>query len=530
MRVRTRSEIESVDSGSALIMALIMVIVGSLIILPLLEYTMTVTKSNRTVVRKALGAESVKGGLRAALFDPSKLYTTCAASGWTTEVQLAVPPGLDISSHCTLISAAQQYIPSNLRYALTTTQVGSQAAIPAPYVADPGHPELNGTMDPSWCTSLIASTPTPCGRAYPYNGDVDTSKWWRDYGSAQSAGDKVFFPPLPANVQTDGYAAGFAMPLDPEYGACRVYFPGHYRNDVVISGPTKTYFVSGIYYFDKTLRITGNANVVIGSGFYPGCVESDLVAAGDALDDPNGRQPDISSSGVGATLVFGKTGRLLIDDTGTTTGLSIKLNRRQVETTAIAKPLDDISIMTVNGRQLTPTSPIVDLDTPGLLNVPRSMVLNKTLLDLEEAPTHSYAASSLESGLAPPVPCGPPPAVPASTCPVIDIQLNGTAPVSVVIPGYVAAPQGSISVSTATPAASAQKSVAFSGGILAAQMAVSANKPASLQLGLLNPVAQRTFRVVTSTNSSHPKVVSDAIVQINETGGYAVNSWVIRQA
>jgi hypothetical protein len=72
------------------------------------------------------------------------------------------------------------------------------------------------------------------------------------------------------------------------------------------------------------------------------------------------------------------------------------------------------------------------------------------------------------------------------------------------------------------------KRIAFGGGILAAQMAVSAVVPDFLQLGLLNPVVQKTFKIVTRTVSGSPRLVATAQVQVNETGGYAINSWVVK--
>lgn len=97
------------------------------------------------------------------------------------------------------------------------------------------------------------------------------------------------------------------------------------------------------------------------------------------------------------------------------------------------------------------------------------------------------------------------------------------------VPCYIAVPQGSISVQT-TPGAGVNKSVSFGGGILAAQMSVSADVPQFLQLGLLNPIVQKTFKITTSTTSGNPQIVSVALVQLNETGGYAVNSWLVTGA
>jgi hypothetical protein len=114
-----------------------------------------------------------------------------------------------------------------------------------------------------------------------------------------------------------------------------------------------------------------------------------------------------------------------------------------------------------------------------------------------------------------------------AACPVLDINLTTAATVNLKIPGYVSIPQGSLSLSLAA-GAGANKTIAFGGGILTAQMSIPGELPASLQLGLLNPVVQKTFKITTVTTSGSPRVTSTALVQVNETGGNAINSWVVQ--
>jgi hypothetical protein len=79
-----------------------------------------------------------------------------------------------------------------------------------------------------------------------------------------------------------------------------------------------------------------------------------------------------------------------------------------------------------------------------------------------------------------------------------------------------------------TAGSGVNKNLSFGGGILAAQMYVPAAAPASLQMGLLNPVVQLKLKITTETIAASPRVTSVAQVQVNETGGYAVNSWVVQ--
>ena len=140
--------------------------------------------------------------------------------------------------------------------------------------------------------------------------------------------------------------------------------------------------------------------------------------------------------------------------------------------------------------------------------------------------THFYRASNLVSTPSLPVACALPLSGVTADCPIIDIQLTNASTVTLKIPGYVSVPQGSVLVTGGT-GSSANKTISFGGGILAAQMAVDGEPPAFLQLGLLNPVVQKTFKIVTETVSGSPSVRSIALVQVNESGGHAVNSWVI---
>jgi hypothetical protein len=73
---------------------------------------------------------------------------------------------------------------------------------------------------------------------------------------------------------------------------------------------------------------------------------------------------------------------------------------------------------------------------------------------------------------------------------------------------------------------SAAKNISFGGGVLTGTIGVSTDKPATLQIGLLNSIVQKTFKIVSQTTNANPRVTATALVQVNQTGGYAINSWV----
>ncbi len=64
--------------------------------------------------------------------------------------------------------------------------------------------------------------------------------------------------------------------------------------------------------------------------------------------------------------------------------------------------------------------------------------------------------------------------------------------------------------------------------MLAASFDIADSRPAPVPIGLENPIVQRTFRIVTETTSGSPHMVSSAIVQVNQGGGWAINSWEVQ--
>jgi hypothetical protein len=506
------------DEGSTLILALVVIIIGAFFVLPTMTYIMTVNQASRLRIEGANSSEVVRGGLRSVLYDPSALYSACANSGATdsSAINLAVPPGLAITTKCTTTANSQQFVNSDLRWALSTTMVGASAVIPAP--------EADGSVSRQWCTTFPATI--PCGFPYPGNASAVSTDWSGtgagtppDTGQTTptSTGSKIFLPYVPSVIDAAGFAGGYNIDLGGGQ-FCKVYFPGRYTDDVVITGTTPVYFVSGVYYFEKALRFSGDAKVVVGAGATDGCVDGDAVAVADA------GYADATSSGVGGTFVFGAQGRMIIDTLTPSTlgrGVDVVFNRRLVDPLDPDVIMNNVSIMSVNGVTTTVTA---DYDNPGILHVPASKVYASPLVDPYN---QNFMASTLIPTTVPagPLPCAPPPVAPAASCPILDVNITTAMPVNVSIPGYVSVPQGTVSINTVA-GMTAGKKLSFGGGVLAATIGVSAATPATLQVGLLNSVVQKTFKIVSTTTKSNPRVTATALVQINQTGGFAVNSWV----
>lgn len=351
------------DEGSALIIALAMIVLCGLVILPVLDYSQAVSRQNRVLQTKTTRVEAVKGGLRTVLADPIGLYRTCDAAGLTVPVNLA-SPGLTtpVTTQCFKMASALAEDPNTIRYGTATTQVG--AGLPTGVVGSV-MPNSGGSPANAWA-SLV--TPTP-------------------------SDDRVWLSRLPTRHVNLRSPLGYSMP--PGYPACTVYFPGTYVDPVVIDGTTPVYFTSGIYYFENVVRFSGSANVVIGGGSAEGCT-NDQEAAFYAVDSPTVH----NISGLGATFVFGDQGRLVVDDLTPGSGTSVVFNKRYVGPADVnSQTSAGVSIVSVNGENTA--GGYVPLDRPGSIYVPISEIGGNTPVP---AVTQGYKPSALVPNAATGVP------------------------------------------------------------------------------------------------------------------------------
>lgn len=460
------------DRGGVLIMVLVFMIIGTMFVIPTLKYAITVSHNNRVLDDKVVRLEAVKGGLRTALADPKQLFAACSGevAGLHRSVALA-PPDLEmpVKTECFNIKQNTAFEGTNLRVGVAAVQVG---AVP------------------------------PSGSTNTYSGRAPENVW-QSAATPVSTGGKIWLPQLPKRAVVPRPSTPFPM----EDADCLVYAPGTYSDSILITGTTPVYFLSGIYYFEKEVHISG-ANVVIGEGTVEGCGGIDQEVMGDR------GLPNITTrSGNGATFVFGKTGRLVIDDAAGPT--SVVFNKRYAQASMPGTLVsEDISIESVNG--VVGDSP---LSIPGVISVPASVVndgSSTSPLSADTAPD-AYSPSTLV------------PSADGSVTPVPVVEVNATTSTNslkVAIPGYVAVPQGRVRVSVASAEAAANKDVQLTGGVLAASFDVGL-APATYKLDLKYRVTQNVLKIVTQTTSGSPKLTSEAVVQVNENGDYAINSWSI---
>lgn len=459
-----------------LVLAMLLVVVGGIMIYPLLDYGTGLIRQSRVAHSKVSRVEAVKSGLRMALADPMQLYRTCGGTN------VAAPVSLDNSGIAVPV-------------ATSCAQVAASAA------TDSGR----------YATALVgAGVPLAAelSRRYPYSASNDTGRWIAD-ASTVPAADRVWSPDLPVHDLSSRQAAGWQMPSS--YGDCTVFFPGTYSAPLTLNQNRSYYFTSGVYYFSNPVTITNPAQVVIGSGSVKGCA-TDQEAAFDAVGAPVTH----AITGAGATFVFGGGGRLLVQTVSNIGAVRVQFNQRYVDPADVnGRASAGVSIMTVNGR-LSAAGTLQDHEIVGKVRVPFSMVSGTTRRPATE---QAYAPSTL---------------VPSTTQyltefdPVLAVTVRHNIPYRLAVPGYVAVPQGRVDVRLELSAVTAdQADVLFEGGVLATSVTVGMPRPRTLRFDIVLPVVQRTFQITTATTSGLPVVRSTALVQVNQNGAYAVNSWVV---
>lgn len=450
-----------------LVMCMVMIVVFSLVVIPIMEFGVTVSRANKVAKSRAVAAEATKGGLRTALADPKALYQVCGASSPASPVALA-GPSLTTSVTTTCAKVGEANAIDSGRYATAATMVG--AVLP-----------------------VEAARPAPV----PHS-----ATGWHASASAIDASATIWLPPLPQYNQTSRPSAGWPMPQ--AFGTCTVFFPGTYSNPISLTGPGSVYFASGIYYFTNTVEIAGDVDVVVGDGAVSGCA-SDFEAATYAVGAP----AEHGITGLGATFVFGGAGRMALRTplalgAGT---LRVRFNQRYVPTTAQSTDSSaGVSIMTANGALVGTTWS--DVVVTGVLAVPKSSMQGQAS-PVGMSPSTLVAQSPLPAGSA-----------------VVEADFAGAQQASLQIPGYVAVPQSALSIWTHA-ATKANKTVRFDAGATAAMFDLTADRPSTFVIDIVNPVVQRTFMVVSTAVSGVP-VTSTAEVIVNQNGAYAISSWTVQ--
>jgi hypothetical protein len=379
------------DQGSVLVLVLVLMVIGSLMVVPLMSFAIGVSKHNTVLSDKTRRQEAVKAGLRTALADPSALYQHCEGS---TTLGSPSIDGIGVSSRCEFLAFSLATAEEDLHLGLAATRVGEQ--IPDDLSAIIQRDALG--------QPILDTNGEPLRHVFEPQTD-DTAEWLDPVAphavSSLSTARRIWLPNLPVQTLNPRSPAGHPMPAG--YQACTVYFPGTYSNPLTLAGPV--YFASGIYYFENVVTVTADADVVVGMGQNVGC-SNDQEAAFYATNAPATH----NIAGLGGTFVFGHNAKLVV--TNETGSPRIRFNQRYVNDNDLGgKPSFGVSVISVNGRVVAGPDAQgrvehSELLVPGVNQVPASVVGADD--DPENPPvpagTLNYRASRLTHEPRPPSP------------------------------------------------------------------------------------------------------------------------------
>jgi hypothetical protein len=263
-------------------------------------------------------------------------------------------------------------------------------------------------------------------------------------------------------------------------GSCRVFYPGTYRSPLAITGSAPVYFASGVYYFEAPVTLGGGAEIVGGSGALTGCTTD----ADAAFDENAPADPLINGRGV--TFVFGAAGSLTVRDNDT----QVLLNRR------VGGP----TTTTTSGWSIVGVHALVTSPT---LEAPALQAANADGTLVEAAGAGGYAVLA------------------AVGAPLVTIDLRNDARLTVRSGVYAATAAIEVAVTTSASL------LDVSGGVIVQRLAMPQGPlPAGSVFGLASEPVQRTVRLTaTVTGTNGTSVRSVAVVQVADSGAFAVNSW-----
>ena len=474
------------DQGSALLLVLILMVVGSIIAIGLLTFTRVLLDTRPALHEQNAAAEAVKSGTRMAItlqrdFGPSSCFA--ASTNWTLN-------GYNVNSTCTTVTS---YTTGVNRYGtITTLNSGTMTNITTPSWAGATTSALSGNV------LINAGTATaPLSNNFTHDGSSSwtniNKQWWQMAGDNST--DTVWnYPQLPQipSFERPGSQATI--------GPCSLYFPGRYlgTSALTLNGGNH-YFASGIYYFERPLVIMGGAQVVFGEGSYAGCAVDAQAAYATAAPKSH------EITGKGATLLLGNAATFTVQES------SVRFNRRV--STSTTRGSEGVSIRTVNFGQSN-TSVVIPADTVLLPDGTTTPVASHSIIPIANASPVSYVSSTL----APNTTWG------------IDVRLNGTVTTTnrFLVDGYIFVPNTGVRATSTTAA----YQFGMTGGLVATklQLALSlapSQGTSSYKVGVMSQTIQRKVRLAVSTTSNARQAVSTAIIEVHADKSYAINSWVV---
>lgn len=474
------------DRGSALLMVLILMTVGSIIAVGLLTYARVLLDTRPALHEQNAAAEAVKSGTRMAIalqrdFGPSACFA--ASTNWSLN-------GYNVNSSCTTVTS---YTTSANRYGtITTLNSGTTADISAPSWAGSTTTALTGNI-----LVNIGTSTNPLSSSLINDGSATwnntAQQWWQMAGD-NPTGTNWVYPQLPQipSFERPGSQASIS--------ACSLYFPGRFlgTTPLTLNGGTH-YFASGIYYFQRPLVITSGAQVVFGEGSYAGCA----VDAQAAYASTAPRSHEIT--GKGATLLLGGGASLTVQES------SVRFNRRV--STSTTRGSEGVSIRTVNFGQSDSTV-VIPADTVLTPDGTTTPIAVHSIIPVANATPVAYVSSTLAP----------------STSWGVDVRLNGSNSFAnrFLVDGYIFVPNTGVRATSTT----ATYEFGMIGGVVATKLQLNlmlapSKATTAYIVGVISQTIQRKVRLAVSTTGGIRQAVSTAVVEIHADKSYAINSWVV---
>lgn len=474
------------DRGSVLPMVLVLTVVGSIIVVALQTFAVTLFRVQPELAERDDTFQSARSAMEMAIVfqrdaGPGQCYTD-------TE-----PASFSLNGHTATVSCS----PAGNYFGTARNQLGliTTSTDPATALTGPAVSAVSGEIYVSGADPAI------------------TQPWYERVGEDPEADGSHVYPTLPP---VPAYVRGTVNP--PQIGGCSLYFPGRYLGPLVL-GPGDHYFASGVYLFNHQVTVESGAEVVVGQGPIGGCAGGDAPAAG-ASSSPS--SPAVS--GRGATFLFGGAGRLDIQPNA-----RFEMNRRVSD--ASTRGTDGVSIRTINfGPAPPPAVPdpsapiipadVVFLDSTFAVENPSCDASLSTDQCLQDVANHSVVA----------IPGAPPAAyVPSALAdPAVRIdQSSGSAATNaVIIDGMILTPNADVVIDGGV---NPDHLLRVSGGIVAESVQLNHVNPSSGYLvGVIDQAVQRRFRLaVQLTAASGARARSDAVLDVNANGQYAINAWSV---
>ncbi len=540
------------DQGSVLAMVLMMTVVSSMLVVALLTFVATVLRNRPPVEERAVASETARSAIRQAVHQ----QRVSGPDGCYRSEDMIQINGLDADVKCYVTNINVDNALMRSRFGvITTANRGVDGATPVASISGSagsaavkeldgdvfvnagtieglvaGDVAITGTGIDGGAAGVVGTTfayggapdpirynlpplpgtPADCATAATaFAASVPATPWecldssWTTRAgfnpviNPDPTADLWQYPTLPPKPTQERSATPIQIPRGSS--TCNVFYPGYYPNGIDANGG-EYYFASGIYYFEGPVTIRNGANAVGGEGVNLGCVVDSEAAL---YDGPTQRAPKVHDiTGNGVTFLLGD------DATVDVTQASLILNRRL--STPTTRSTEGVSIRSVN---------TVTTDTADVF-VPEDQIFEQDGVAVRAASTEpGYRDSEIAGGYADSL-------VRFDATPV-GAPAPGTRYQFVAL-GSIFVPNGAIDLKSDNPYYKVQITGGTTSTLLKLDLAQVPADPQDFFIGAKKTAVQAAFRFdAFVTSPSGRETLSSAVMQLNVSREYALNSWTL---